>query len=99
MGIRLIGDNVEGFHNAWNMVMAELSTTPAEETLQYLYYHQIKFFKPMEADVAHYLRAEWIVGSVEYSFKWLWDATCRYIKMRRKGSHAGIPQQEYPHPS
>ena len=40
--LRLVGDNAEGFHNAWNMVMAELSSTPAEETLQYLYYHQIK---------------------------------------------------------
>ena len=59
-GLRLIGDNVDGFHNAWNMVMAELSATPAEETLQYLYDHQIRFFKPMEADVAHYLRAEWV---------------------------------------
>ena len=51
--LKVVGDNVEGFHNAWNMVMAELQSTPAEETLQYLYYHQIKLFKPMEADVAH----------------------------------------------
>ncbi len=49
----------------------------------------------MEADVAHYLRAEWIDGSVEYTFKWLWDATCRYNNAAQ-GSHAGLPQQESP---
>ncbi len=82
-GLRMVGDNVEGFHNAWNMVMAELSSTPAEETLQYLYYQQVKDFKPMAADVARFLRAEWNSGP-EHCFQWLWDATCRYIKQRRR---------------
>ena len=81
--LKMVGDNVEGFHNAWNMVMAELSSTPAEETLQFVYYTQIKRFKPMAADVAHYLRAEWNNGP-EHCFQWLWDATCRYLKQRRK---------------
>ena len=37
----------------------------------------------MAADVAHYLRAEWNSGP-EHCVQWLWDATCRYIKQRRK---------------
>ena len=81
--LSMVGDNVEGFRNAWNMVMAELSSTPAEEARQYLYYHQIKDFKPMAADVAHFLRAEWNSGP-EHCFQWLWDATCRDIKQRRR---------------
>ena len=41
-GLKMVGDNIEGFHNTWNMVMSELASRPAEETLQFVYYHQIK---------------------------------------------------------
>ncbi len=79
----MIGDNIEGFHNTWNMVMSELESRPADGLLQFLYYNQIKHFKPLAADVAHYLRAQWNNGP-EYCFQWLWDAACRYISQRRQ---------------
>ena len=41
-GLKMVGDNIEGFHNTWNMVMSELASRPAEDTLQLADYHQIK---------------------------------------------------------
>ena len=82
-GLKMVGDNTEGFHNTWNMVMSELASRPAEETLQLVDYNQIKGFKPMAADIAHYLRAQWNT-SPEHCFQWLWDAACRYISQRRQ---------------
>ena len=41
------GDTIEGFHNTWNMVLSELATMPDKDTLQFVYYNQIKDFKPL----------------------------------------------------
>ncbi len=38
---------------------------------------QVCDFKPLEADIAFYKRAQWNSGP-EFCFQWLWDATCRY---------------------
>ncbi len=81
-GLKMIGGNIEAFHNTWNMVVSELETRPDEKLLQYLYYSQIKHFKPLEADIAFYNRAQWNNGP-KYCFQWLWDAACRYISQRR----------------
>ena len=40
------GDNLEAFHNTWNMVMSELSHVPEDTTLQFWYFRQIEHFKP-----------------------------------------------------
>ena len=74
---------MEGFHNTWNLVLSELSSKPTDELLQYWYFQQIQKFKPMSEDIAHYKRAKWL-NSPDYSFKWLWEASCRYLTMKRE---------------
>ena len=37
----------------------------------------------MAEDIAHYKRAKWI-NSPDYSFDWLWAASCRYLTMKRE---------------
>ena len=81
--LKMVGDNIEGFHNTWNMVVSELASRPEETTLQFVYYHRIKNFKPMHADVAHYLRAQWNNGP-EHCLQWRWDASCRSISQQRQ---------------
>ena len=56
------GDNIECFHNTWNMLISELATQPYQATLQLVYYNQIKDFKPMAEDIGHYRRAQWNGG-------------------------------------
>ncbi len=80
--LKMTGDNIEGFHNTWNMVISELASQPDLATVQFVYYNQIKDFKPMAEDIGHYRRAQWN-GSPEYSFEWLWAAACRFIAQRR----------------
>jgi hypothetical protein len=79
----MINNNIEGFHNTWNLVISELETRPDEKLLQYLYFNQLKNFKPLEADIAFYRRAEWNNGP-EFCFQWLWDSACRYITQVRQ---------------
>ena len=52
------GDQLESFHNTWNLVISELSEPPDPKILQHLYYEQIKNFKPLQEDIAHYKRAK-----------------------------------------
>ncbi len=57
--LRMKDNNLESLHNAWNMVMRELATSPDPVTEQFWYYNQIKDFKPLSKDIGHYRRAQW----------------------------------------
>ena len=37
----------------------------------------------MAEDIARYKRAKYI-GSPDHSFEWLWQASCRYLLMKRE---------------
>ena len=65
-----------GFHNTWNMVMSELSAPPDPALVQYWYFNQVQYFMHMSEDIAHYKRAKGIPGDPDYSFEWLWAASC-----------------------
>ena len=39
-------------------------------------------FKPMSEDIAHYRRSQYH-NSPDYSFEWLWAASCRYLGQKR----------------
>ena len=54
--LQMKGDNLESFHNTWNMVLSELSTVPDPGVLLCLYFRQLQNFKPMAGDIAHYKR-------------------------------------------
>ena len=81
-GLTMINNNIEGFHNTWNMVLSELEERPSEKLLQHLYFTQVCDFRPLEADIAFYKRAQWN-GGPEFCFQWLWDSACRYIAQLR----------------
>ena len=76
--LRMKDNNLESFHNSWNLVMSELEFVPDPATLQFWYYQQVKDFKPMAEDIAHYRRSQWS-KSPDHSFDWLWAASCRYL--------------------
>ncbi len=80
----LHGDSLDGFPNTWNMVLSELQTQPDPGLLQYLYFKQVQYFKPMSEGIAHYKRVKGIPGDPGYSFEWLWKASCRYLPMKRE---------------
>ena len=42
----LKGDNLDAFHNTWNLVIRELSVEPEPSLLQHWYFEQVKNFKP-----------------------------------------------------
>ena len=65
------------------MGFRELNTVPDPEVLQFGYFKQLQYFKPMAEDTAHYKRARWN-GSPDHSFEWLWVASCRYLSMKRE---------------
>ena len=52
--LTLQGDQLEAFHNTWNIVLSELATVPSDELLQFWYFKQIEKFRPLAEDVAHY---------------------------------------------
>ncbi len=56
------------------MVLSELQTQPDPGLLQYWYFKQVQYFKPMSEDIAHYKRAKGMPGDPDYSFEWLCDS-------------------------
>ena len=74
----MVDNNLEGFHSTWSMVLSELTFVPEKSTLLFWYFKQIQNFKPMAEDTAHFKRAQWN-NSSDYSFDWLWGASCRYL--------------------
>ena len=65
------------------MDLSELSEPPDPQLLLYLYFQQVQHFKPLAEDIAHYKRAKYL-GSTDYSFEWLWEASNRYLLMERE---------------
>ena len=57
--LKMKDSNLESFHNTWNMAMSVLAFVPDPVTLQFRYCRQIKDFKPMSEDIAHYRRSPW----------------------------------------
>ncbi len=86
--LKMKDNNLGSFHNMWNMAMSELAFVPDPVTLLFWYYNQLKDPKPMSEDIGHYRRSQWN-NSPDYSFEWLWAASCRYIPYDKGGLNAG----------
>mgnify|MGYP000453140397 CR=1 FL=1 len=74
----LIGQNIEGFQNSWNMVLQALPTVPNDEIVLHAHKTQVKLFKPLAEDFAHFEPAE--KGSPDGTYEWLYNAVQRYIR-------------------
>ena len=67
--VTLRGDNIEGFQHSWVMVLSGLSETRDLDVLEYCYFQQVKGFRPLSEDIAHYNREE--AGSKVRSYEYL----------------------------
>ena len=65
------------------MVLSGLSRAPDLDVLEYCYFQQVKGFRPLSEDIAHYNREE--EGSKDHSYEFLYDAVNRHLK--RTGQH------------
>ena len=80
--VTLRGDNIEGLHNPWVMVLSGLSKTPDLDVLEYCYFQQVKGFRPLSEDIAHYNREE--EGSKDPSYEYLYDTVNRHLQRTRQ---------------
>ena len=80
--VTLRGDSIEGLHNSWVMVLSGLSKAPDLDVLEYCYFQQVKGFRPLSEDIAHYNREE--EGSKDHSYEFLYDAVNRHPKRTRQ---------------
>ena len=71
--LKMKDSNLKSFHNSWSLAMSELEFVPDPATWQFGYYQQVKDFKPMTEDLAHYRRSQWS-KSPDHSYDWLWVA-------------------------
>ncbi len=69
------GDNLDAFHNTWNMVMSGFSHVPEDNALQLFgTFGRLSTSNPMSEDIAHYKRAKYEPGNLVYPFEYLWAA-------------------------
>ncbi len=97
--LKMKDNNIEGFHDTWNMVMSELATAPDAATLQFVYYNQIKDFKPMSEDIGHYRRAQWN-HSPRLLFRVALGGLLQVPRPEEGRLHAGRPEpqpEQFPH--
>ena len=76
------GDNLEGFQNSWDMLIAGLPRDPDPDTKQYCYYMQVKTHKGLTEDIAHYNRAN--IGEPDHSYDFLYRAVTKYLTRIRQ---------------
>ncbi len=80
--VTLRGDNIEGFQHSWVMVLSGLSETRDLDVLEYCYFQQVKGFRPLSEDTAHYNREE--EGSKDRSYEYLFDSVNRHLQRTRQ---------------
>ena len=64
------------------MVLSGLSKTPDLDVLEYCYFQQVKGFRPLSEDIAHYNREE--EGSKDRSYEYLYDSVNRHLQRTRQ---------------
>ncbi len=58
------------------------STVPDLDVVEYCYYLQVKGFRPLSEDIAHYNREE--EGSKVHSYEYLYDSVNRHLQRARQ---------------
>ncbi|MCP3879628.1 MAG: hypothetical protein GY701_14740, partial [Sulfitobacter sp.] len=79
--VTLRGDNIENFQNTWEMVLGRLPRQPDPDVLLYCYHQQVKGFRPISEDIAHYNRVD--DDHPDHSYEFLVDSVNRYLERTR----------------
>ena len=72
----------KGSNTLWLTVLSGLSKFPDPDIFEHCYFQQLKGFRPMSEDIAHYNREE--EGSKDRSYEFLCDAVDRHLKRTRQ---------------
>ena len=64
------------------MVLSGLSKVPDPDKNEYRYFQQVKSFRPLSEDIAHYNREE--EESKDHSREFLYDAVDRHLRRTRQ---------------
>ena len=80
--VTLKGDNIEAFQSAWTEVLGSLKREPDVEVLEHFYKEQVLKFKPLQEDIAHYMRLD--DDDPRRSYEYLFGCVERHIKRSRQ---------------
>ena len=81
MSVKMVNDDLKGFINKWDSVLAGMKKEPENSVLEAYFRLAVKRFKPLEHDLALYDRAA--DGSKERSYDFLITAARAYLERRR----------------
>ena len=81
MSVKMVNDDLKGFINKWDSVLAGMKKEPEDNVLEAYFHLAVKRFKPLEHDLALYDRAA--DGSKERSYDFLITAARAYLERRR----------------
>ena len=57
MSVKMVNDDLKGFINTWDSVLAGMKKEPENNVLEAYFHLAVKRFKPLEHDLALYDRA------------------------------------------
>ena len=81
MSVKMVNDDLKGFINKWDSVLAGMKKEPENNVLEAYFHLAVKRFKPLEHDLALYDRAA--EGSKERSYDFLITAARAYLERKR----------------
>ena len=81
MSVKMVNDDLKGFINKWDSVLAGMKKEPENSVLEAYFHLAVKRFKPLEHDLALYDRAA--DGSKERTYDFLITAARAYLERRR----------------
>ena len=81
MSVKMVNDDLKGFINKWDSVLAGMKKEPENSVLEAYFHLAVKRFKPLEHDLALYDRAA--DGSKERTYDFLITAARAYLERKR----------------
>ncbi|MCP4240798.1 MAG: hypothetical protein GY772_09590, partial [bacterium] len=79
--VTLRGDNIENFQNSWEMVLDRLPRRPDPDILLHCYHQQVKGFRPISEDIAHFNRVD--DDHEDHTYEFLVNSVNRFLRRTR----------------
>jgi hypothetical protein len=76
------GDNLEGFQDMWEYALAGMTSVPHKDVLEHCYYQQLRGYRGLSEEIAHYNRHD--RGHPDHTYEFLVKSVEKHLARARR---------------